>query len=371
MANGNAPAPRRQYHVHATFVIYCGVTLLVAVGAFNSNNNLLYWLFGLSLGTMLVSGIISGMMMMAVRVEREAIEPAHAAGPLIVRYRVSNRSRLMPAFALTIREELDTGPIPADAAQDAVGDLVSPPEAFASHVPPRTTVTIEGVALCSRRGRVRFKGVRINSAFPFGIIRKSLYFATPASAIVRPLSAPVPADAVISTRGSGSVGNDLARRHGAGDEFVSLRPYQPGDPPKTIAWKASARGSSGDDLLVRQTGSAAPRRVWIELGVDARSAPEARERAISLAAGAIDAARNANMHIGLLAPAWSLASPPRSGTWHVGSLLNDLGLLGTPPDSALSAPGTAVHHGDVHVFIGDDGVRGAAPQRSELLEAAI
>ncbi|MGH7131495.1 MAG: DUF58 domain-containing protein [Phycisphaerales bacterium] len=370
MANGNAPAPRRQYHVHATFVLYCGVTLLIAVGAFNSNNNLLYWLFGLSLGSMLVSGVISGMMMMALRVEREAIEPAQAGGPLIVRYRVTNRARLIPAFALTIREELDTSQSPGDI-QEAAGELADPPEAFASHIPPRTTVTVEGVALASRRGRVRFKGVRVNSAFPFGIIRKSLYFASPASAIVRPFPAPVSADAVTSKRGSGSSGSDLARRHGIGDEFVSLRPYQPGDPPKTIAWKASARGSSGDDLLVRQTGSAAPRRVWIELAVDDRSAPEARERAIGLAAGAIDAARRADMHIGLLAPAWSLACPPRAGTWHIGSLLNDLGLLGPPPESAINAPGTAVRHGDVHVFIGDDGVRGTAPKRPESLEAAI
>jgi uncharacterized protein (DUF58 family) len=42
-------------------------------------------------------------------------------------------------------------------------------------------------------------------------------------------------------QGLGSVGNRVSVRHGAGAELLQLRPYQKGDPPRVIDWKASAR----------------------------------------------------------------------------------------------------------------------------------
>lgn len=356
MPNGPFLQPKRQYHVHGTFLAYCGVTLLIAVGAFNSNNNLLYWLFGLSLGAMLVSGVISGQMMMALRVTREPIEPAQAGGPLIIRYTIVNRSRIMPAFALTMKEDLAGDEADEDSSKEAVGAVRSAPEAFVAHIPPRSTVTVEGVARAESRGRVRFRGHRLSSAFPFGIIRKSLYFQQEGSAIIRPAPAEVPIKAFDAQRGAGAAGENLARRHGTGDEFVALRPYAPGDAPKLIAWKASAKGGATDELLVRQTGSASPRRVWVELAVDAASTDQSRERAISLAAGAIEQARKSSLQIGLVAPAWGLATPPRAGLWHFGTLLNDLGLLG-PPDNRGHGLTPPIRSDDLHLVIGDDGVR--------------
>jgi uncharacterized protein (DUF58 family) len=353
--------PRRQYHPHSTFVLYCGVTLLVAIGAFNSNNNLLYWLFGLSLGMMLVSGLISGVMMMVVSVRRVGIAPAHAGGALVVRYAVSNRSRWVPAFALTIREEPDK-PEPGEVG--ARGTIDEPPLAFVAHVPPGQTLEVEGVCRAEARGRVGFRSVRIETAFPFGIIRKSLRFDEHASTIVRPRVIEVPAQALKTPRGAGAPGESLARSSGVGDEFVALRGYVEGDAPKMIAWRASARGSGPGDLLVRQTASAAPRRVWVLLEVGANDTPEDRERAISLAAGAIMAAQHAGMHVGLVASAWDVSSPPRAGQWQVGGLLNDLGLLAIQPPSVsvhhlahVRTPMKMAHPSDVQLVITRDGYR--------------
>ena len=53
------PKVRRRYRLRFPAYIYMLVTVFIAVGAFNSQNNLLFWAFGLSLAAMVVSGILS------------------------------------------------------------------------------------------------------------------------------------------------------------------------------------------------------------------------------------------------------------------------------------------------------------------------
>ena len=61
-------------------------------------------------------------------------------------------------------------------------------------------------------------------------------------------------------------------RAGAGSELLELREYVPGDPPKSIAWKASARR---DQLMTRQYESEVPVRVHliIDRCFETRSGP--------------------------------------------------------------------------------------------------
>ncbi len=62
--------------------------------------------------------------------------------------------------------------------------------------------------------------------------------------------------------------DDIAKTGHSAAEFRELRPYQPGDPIKSINWKATSRGSRGDDLpLVNELEPEARRAVWIFLDV--------------------------------------------------------------------------------------------------------
>lgn len=327
------PRPKRRYHVHSTLLMYALVTLLIAIGAFNSQNNLLFWLFGLSLGLLVVSGVLSGTMMMGVRIRREAIPDATAGGPLRVRYVVSNRNRLIPAFALTISEIIDEPPARQgrrtratgrDAGQPPRAGLDDEPVGFAAHVPARGSVIVDGLALAQSRGRVVARGVRVSTTFPFGIIRKSVEVDAHGGCIVRAMPEALPARLLRDARGVAMGATPQPRRAGQGDEFLSLRPYAEGDSPRMIAWKRSART---DDLLVRQTAAPAPRRTWVVLDLSGAPTSAQRERAISLAAGAVRLADELGRAVGLLVPAMDIAAPARSGGWHVASLLNDLALI--------------------------------------------
>jgi len=94
----------RRYHFHAPGVLYVAVTLFLALGAINSQNNLLFAALGLAIGGLLVSGIISGASLLGLRVERDPIVHASVGAPLTVSYTISNTNRFFPAFGLGVME---------------------------------------------------------------------------------------------------------------------------------------------------------------------------------------------------------------------------------------------------------------------------
>ena len=98
----------RQYHFAFGGVLYVAVTTLLMLGALNSQNNLLFAAMGVSIGGLVVSGILSGWALLGVRVERISVSNASVGRPMTLRYRVSNKNRFVPAFALVIEERLHT-----------------------------------------------------------------------------------------------------------------------------------------------------------------------------------------------------------------------------------------------------------------------
>lgn len=305
------PAPRRSYDLRASGMIYVAITVLIALGAFNSQNNLLFWAFSFALAILLVSGLLSGNMLMGINVERTAPTHGTVGRPLTLRYRVQNRSRLSPVFALEVSEQ---------AADGAEGAAV----AAVDHVSPRSSVQAEALLRPARRGRLRLESVRVWSAFPFGIIGKVLRFPHAASILIRP--EPIEPDSAMLARldAIGSSGHASAPGPGPGVEFFSLREYVPGDRPRSIAWRASARR---DDLLVRQTSPPVPRRAVVLLQLSPGVRADRAESAISRAAGIIEAAAERGIEIGLDIPGAGVRRSPRPGAGTAARLLDELALL--------------------------------------------
>ena len=64
------------------------------------------------------------------------------------------------------------------------------------------------------------------------------------------------------------LGDDIARIRSSGEEFRELRPYQSGDPIKSINWKATARsGDAYETPLVNELEPEGRKAVWIFLDV--------------------------------------------------------------------------------------------------------
>lgn len=340
---------RRRYHLSYPGVLYVGVTMILAIGAINSQNNLLFIALGLSLGALIVSGVLSGSMLMGLRAERDHVQPGVVGGPMTLRYTVTNRSRIMPAFGLVISE------LPGErmrllrrvrALLVGIGlrrllrrrrsratwpRRLPRPWAHIAHIGPRASGRATALVEPFRRGACEFEGVRITSAYPFGILRKSVEFIQPGAALVRPELAPVPESLFLRITSASDEGESETRYSGRGPDYLGLRDYTAGDSMRRIAWRASARTGQ---LVVLETAPPATARLWVGLDFDpgagaAASGPEAdaNERAISLCAGVLDRAVREGFQVGLAVPALGLVRMPASSAARGESAARRLGML--------------------------------------------
>lgn len=251
----------RLYHFSAAGLAYAATTCVLVVGAVNGQNNLLFWLFGLAVGGLIVSGVLSGWSLMGVRVERRIVPGTHAGGTLRVVYTITNRNRVFGAFGLVV-EELSSAR--SYLGRSVLADYPSRVGAVGVYVPyvgPRKTVVVEASAPALARGAVTFAAMRVSSSFPLGLTRKSVTFEQPARAVILPAVAHLSPAARARARGDLSkAGRPVVRT--AGSEFYSLRPFSTGDSVRRIAWRATARL---DDPVVRVTADRPGGRVWLVL----------------------------------------------------------------------------------------------------------
>lgn len=327
---------RRRYHFHTPAVLYIGVSLLLAVGALNSQNNLLFWAMGLAFGGLIVSGVLSGSSLMGLRLERQTPVAASVGDTVPVRYVLTNVNRFLPACALHI-EELD-GPA-GDAPAPTWPERISTPRAYVAVLSPRERIVAEARVQPERRGEATFSGVRVWSTFPFGLMRKSVTFVQPAGTLVRPAVIPLKRGVVEGAARISTSARYSGTLSGTGEEFHSLRPYRPGDPPRMIAWRPTARSG---ELVTRVLASPPPVRLWLLLEADVRrDDPEAVERAITLAASLLGAGQKRGYAVGLLIPSAGIMLLPRSTDRHLERLLDQLAVVepgGRPVGQRRLAP---------------------------------
>jgi uncharacterized protein (DUF58 family) len=142
---------------------------------------------------------------------------------------------------------------------------------------------------CGSAGRVRFEGLAVQVADLQGFFYYRTFVRSVAEYRVLP--------ALTDARGHAPTlkrhnllpppGLHRLRRPGSGSELLDLRDYLPGDPPKTIAWKPSARR---DRLITKEFESEVPVRctLLIDTSDSVRLGPpghNALSRLVELAAG--------------------------------------------------------------------------------------
>lgn len=143
----------------------------------------------------------------------------------------------------------------------------SAPAPFDVLVPGGATGTIEREVLCPRAGHWRLHGVTLHLTGPLGLVEAWGYAPAEVPFTVRP--APVAPQRLRVFRGrigapGNQVGAHLSHRAGDGAELRELRAYVPGDPLRSIAWRATARRGR---LLVRATEEETRRSIQIVLAI--------------------------------------------------------------------------------------------------------
>lgn len=198
-------------------VAYAAMLFAMVLGGMNYGNNL-----GLALAFLLVSlglvvmhhchGTLSGLSLRLA-----ATGSGFVGGEVRFAINLENTS-----LAPRPRIELGTGRVPARIVD----------------VPAAGTATTELSVPATRRGRVKLERFEVATRHPLGLFRAWAVVHCEFAAIAWPAPAErgrVPPGVETDTGG--------AQEHAQGDhDFAGLRPFQPGDSLRRVAWKAYARG---------------------------------------------------------------------------------------------------------------------------------
>lgn len=326
--------PRRRirylYHVQWAGVAYFLLTVLLGVAAAYRPNNLLVWSFTALLAGVIVSGVVSGWMLMSLRVARLEPRDARVDQPLVIRYAVRNRARFWPLFDVQLGEA---------KADDRLGwqHHAGLAAAWLLHAGPGEHVHAEAVLLPRRRGRCVLEAVEATSGFPFGLLRKTLILAQRAEVLVFPRMLELRRDLLRDVVPRGAGGVRTSSRPGPGEDFLGVREYRPGDSLRQVAWK---RRAGLDELVTIERSTPSPPRLRVvldltrptaSLRVSGDPAEEGRaleESAISIAASVAALAEQEGFEFAIDVEGFDCPRTPlRRGWWHLQKVLAVLASL--------------------------------------------
>jgi uncharacterized protein (DUF58 family) len=188
-----------------------------------------------------------------VSVERELLDERGPVKTVWARLPVTVRVRLRCGAALHFPfvSMIDRVPI---LARRRAGDFFAD-GALSKDEPLETEYRIE----CAAPGRLRFDGVKVRCADLHGFFAHQTFVrAIVTYGVLPPLAGA--GGHIPSVKRHNLIplmGHHPHRRPGSGSELLDLRDYLPGDPPKTIAWKASARRGR---LMTKEFDSEVPVR---------------------------------------------------------------------------------------------------------------
>lgn len=217
--------------------IYIGGTLLVALAALNTGNNLLFLILACLVSVILMSGILSSVSLAGVALRLDLPEHVFAEQPVRAIVEIENEKLTVPSFSLRVEAV-----IPKNAPPSAI--LQTP--IYFPYI-PKQEVARQGIPVTfSRRGMHLQDAFRIATRFPFGFLQKARVLPLKKQVLVYPSVIPTADFAEILPGIEGSL---ESMSKGVGEDLYALRDYVPTDSARHVHWKASARSGS---LKVRE-----------------------------------------------------------------------------------------------------------------------
>ncbi|MBU6479069.1 MAG: DUF58 domain-containing protein [Nitrospirae bacterium] len=246
---------RRSIRLTSEGARYLLFTFGIGLAAINTGNNLFYLLLAMMLSLIVISGLLSEHCLRRLEFHRHVPDLIIANEPITLTLSVANRNRHLPSFSLRLLDVVE--------GQDVDRGL-------AIHfLPPQSSMLLSYPLLATKRGWIKFEGIRAQTLFPFGLFLKKGLYSTEAHLLVSPPIKPLALRFVDELVSEGQ-GESLPRR-GHGTQLYNLRLYQPGDDSRAIHWMTTARTSQ---LIVRETEAEDQRRITVVLSI---MAPVERE----------------------------------------------------------------------------------------------
>jgi uncharacterized protein (DUF58 family) len=214
------------------FIVWFG---LLGVGL-HQQINLILLIAGLAAGPMVGSIFVSAGMLRKLRISRRVPSYVFSGDPLVIDYTLDNDRRLSAGLALILTDEMT----PEDRLVTGPAGLT--PMAFFPRVPGRSKARVRWQGVAPRRGKYRFRTLDLSTRSPFGLLERRLAISSWASLTVYPMIGQlgrrwqhIHREASETRRGTRHV---LSTQQ---QEYHGLRDYRPGDSPRWIHWRTSAR----------------------------------------------------------------------------------------------------------------------------------
>jgi uncharacterized protein (DUF58 family) len=324
-ASAATPMPRRpSVGFSLTGLIYCGMLLFMGLAAINSQVSLLFGVFGLMIGILLVSGIVSRLVLARLRVHRVMPEYASVGEGVAIQYEFINGKRFWPSLSVFASE------------LEGSEAFTRQPQAYMLHAAAGMTAMVSVEITPKRRGLHRLNAYQLCTSFPFGFIRRAICKNEYETILVYPPIGSVSPRLLTMLRSAERSGANMKPRLGGSDEFFGVKEYRSGENPRLIHWKRTARAG---ELIVKEMSQISPPKllVLVDTYVASNDPAEALavEKSIAMAATLANHAVESGMSVGLCAwsDGWKIM-PAQRGKRHCRDILATLAAL--PPNQTAN-----------------------------------
>jgi uncharacterized protein (DUF58 family) len=300
-----------------TGLSYTCMMLFMGLAAINSQANLLFAVFGLMIGVLLVSWFFSHTILRKVRIRRILPDVVVVGQSAAIQYEFENRKRYWPSFSVMV------GELQGEEA------FTKPPQTYLLHAAAGTKASVFLQVVPKRRGIHHLDRYQLSTSFPFGFIKRAVERSQKDSILVYPPLARVDSKLLSMCLSAERSGARMRPRRGGDDEFYGVKEFRQGENPRWIYWRRSARTGT---LVAKEMTHVSPPRllILVDTFVSGRT-PEERaavERTIAMAASLVATALDQGLAVGLYVWSgdWLMISPSR-GKRHARDMMAALARL--------------------------------------------
>jgi len=217
-------------------LIYSLIWVGLLAAGLHQQMNLILMVAGLAAGPLVASVFASAAMLRKLNVTRRIPAYVFSGEPLSLDYSLENSRRWMAALALSVEDDLS----PVDRVVSGSSTLT--PRVFFPRVPAQNKTRVRWQGASPQRGKYRFRMLDLMTRSPFGLFERRVTILESAQLTVYPRVGHLSRRWQLFQRQASETHRGLKHdRSTQQQEYHGLRDYRPGDSPRWIHWRTSAR----------------------------------------------------------------------------------------------------------------------------------
>src|SRR5215212_533803 len=196
-----------------TGLVYCSMMMFMGLAAMNSQASLLFGVFGLMIGILLVAGFISKVVLRRLYLHRVLPELAVVGQATTITYEFTNEKMFWPSLSVCLAE------------LDGAEAFTRQPQSYMLHAAGHQTATVPIEVMPKRRGLHEMDRYQLSTSFPFGFIKRAVERQQKDAVLVYPALAQVDPKILTLCRSADTSGATMRPRRGGHDEFYGVKEH--------------------------------------------------------------------------------------------------------------------------------------------------